>query len=230
MTYTPGETVMADRTRTTDASDQLWRTARQVRLQLADDLTGVDEQAFSTPSLCSRWQVREVLAHLVGVAEGVFTPVYFARQILRRGPRPNAILYADAVERARVGDAALLGRLTVAAANRHHPPARSPADVCADAVVHSQDIYRPLGVIRHPDPSELPPLLQATAHSASPLPGKRRARGLRFVATDCEWQTGAGPEVRGPGLALLMAIAGRSVALPELHGPGVETLSPRIRA
>jgi uncharacterized protein (TIGR03382 family) len=34
-----------------------------------------------------------------------------------------------------------------------------------------------------------------------------------------------GPEISGPALALLLAITGRRVALDELDGPGVATLT-----
>ena len=45
----------------------------------------------------------------------------------------------------------------------------------------------------------------------------RRIRGLRLRATDVEWAHGRGPEVTGPGEALLMAMTGRSI-LP-LYNP-----------
>jgi hypothetical protein len=48
-----------------------------------------------------------------------------------------------------------------------------------------------------------------------------------LVATDAEWSTGAGPEVSGPVEALLMAVAGRSVAVADLSGDGVDALVAR---
>ena len=51
---------------------------------------------------------------------------------------------------------------------------------------------------------------------------------LRLVATDLEWTHGKGPEVRGPGEALLMVMAGRADALGDLHGPGLTTLAARL--
>jgi len=49
-----------------------------------------------------------------------------------------------------------------------------------------------------------------------------------MVAEDVDWSTGSGPEVRGPGEAILLAIAGRNAAVDELSGPGVATLRPRL--
>jgi hypothetical protein len=52
-----------------------------------------------------------------------------------------------------------------------------------------------------------------------------QARGVRLVATDLDWSHGNGPEVRGSGEALLMAMAGRPAALDDLDGPGKAKLA-----
>jgi hypothetical protein len=45
------------------------------------------------------------------------------------------------------------------------------------------------------------------------------------VATDIDWAAGAGPEVRGRGEALLLAMTGRAEAVSgELRGDGVRLL------
>jgi hypothetical protein len=54
-------------------------------------------------------------------------------------------------------------------------------------------------------------------------------RGLRLVATDLDWSHGSGPEVRGPGEALMVALAGRPLALAALAGDGVDVLELRLR-
>ncbi len=53
--------------------------------------------------------------------------------------------------------------------------------------------------------------------------------GLRFEASDLDWSAGEGPTVRGPGEAMLLAMAGRPV-LDELSGDGVSTLRERLTA
>jgi len=60
------------------------------------------------------------------------------------------------------------------------------------------------------------------------LPAKNNVKGLTLTATDANWSHGAGPEVNGPGEALLMAVSGRPTALDELDGPGLETLRSRV--
>ena len=53
---------------------------------------------------------------------------------------------------------------------------------------------------------------------------KELISGVAISATDVELSIGDGPEVRGPPLALLLVLSGRSGALAELEGPGVATL------
>ena len=60
------------------------------------------------------------------------------------------------------------------------------------------------------------------------LPSRRNAAGLRVVATDLDWRHGDGPEIHGPGEALLMALAGRADAVRDLGGTGLRTLATRV--
>ncbi|HUB69311.1 MAG TPA: hypothetical protein VL984_02715 [Acidimicrobiales bacterium] len=46
-------------------------------------------------------------------------------------------------------------------------------------------------------------------------------------ATDIDWSSGWGPEVARPMLSLVLAIAGRTVAVGDLEGPGVEQIRSR---
>jgi hypothetical protein len=48
---------------------------------------------------------------------------------------------------------------------------------------------------------------------------------IRLTATDIDLSIGDGPEVRGPLLALLLAVTGRRVALDELEGKGLARLA-----
>ena len=66
------------------------------------------------------------------------------------------------------------------------------------------------------------------ARFAPTIRGAWRARGVRLVASDLDWSHGRGPEVRGPGEALLMAMAGRRAALDDVDGPGKAKLAQHI--
>ena len=58
--------------------------------------------------------------------------------------------------------------------------------------------------------------------------GARRTKRLHLVANNLDWSHGDGAEVRGPGEALLMAMAGRRDALKDLDGPGKDDLADRL--
>jgi hypothetical protein len=57
---------------------------------------------------------------------------------------------------------------------------------------------------------------------------QKRFAGLRFVATDLDWSTGSGDEVRGPGGQLLLLLTGRPAGLAGLQGPGAATVGARL--
>ena len=86
-----------------------------------------------------------------------------------------------------------------------------------DGMIHQQDIRRSIGLPRTIDPERLRTALDF-ARFAPTIRGAWRARGVRLVATDLDWAHGKGPEVRGTGEALLMAMAGRRAALTTSTG------------
>jgi len=65
------------------------------------------------------------------------------------------------------------------------------------------------------------------AYECLPEALKQRIEGLTLRATDAEWSHGAGPEVSGPILSLVMAMTGRKAPLDDLTGDGVATLRSR---
>ena len=105
-----------------------------------------------------------------------------------------------------------------------------PQESLLDHIVHHQDIRRPLGLPRANSRGTAAAALGATPGIGSFVGAKKRAAGLRFVAPDVDWSHGDGPEVRGGGEAILLALTGRPVALDELSGDGAATLQGRIAA
>lgn len=199
--------------------------ARAERADLLAFLRGLTPEQWEAPSLCAGWRVRDVVAHVVSY-EGLGGRE-LARRLARgrlRLARTDAVGVAE-MERAAPGE--LLAQL-----ERHlEPEGLTTGFGCRvallDALIHHQDIRRPLGAPRAIPAERLVPAL-AFARFAPPIGAFWRARGLRLIATDVDWSGGRGPEVRGPGEALLMAIAGRRGAVEELDGPGQPTLAGRI--
>ncbi len=48
--------------------DELWSAAHTERAALAEDLAHLDDEQWAAPSLCGRWTVQEVVAHLTAAA------------------------------------------------------------------------------------------------------------------------------------------------------------------
>jgi uncharacterized protein (TIGR03083 family) len=94
-----------------------------------------------------------------------------------------------------------------------------------EEVVHGEDVRRPLGLTRsYPQEVVVRALRHQTRTPASFGGAKQFVGVTRLTATDAGVSFGAGPEVRGTALSLLLAVTGRSVALADLDGPGLDRL------
>lgn len=197
------------------------------RHDLADFLATLTPEQWSRQSLCEGWTVRDVVAHLISYEEvGLWAFIgMFARQGFRFGSMNERRLEEFG---AKTPDE-LVGYVR-AHAKPSGPTAVADARIgLTDGLIHHQDIRRALGQPRQVPSERLVPVL-GFAMIAPPLPAKRNAQGLSLVATDLDWSYGGGPEVSGPGEALLMAVCGRAHALPELTGAGLATLADRVVA
>lgn len=72
-------------------------------------------------------------------------------------------------------------------------------------------------------------ILDFMVHSQAGYVARNQIEGIRFEATDIDWNSGTeGRVVRGTAEALIRAMSGRTAALDELEGEGVETLRTRL--
>jgi len=199
--------------------------ARQERDEFAALLEGLTPQQWESPSLCERWRVRDVVAHVIG-----YDPLSRA-QLMRRMAK-GLVTRGGANA---VGVAEYAGKspeeLTELVRTYAEPQGLTAGFggriALTDGMIHQQDIRRPLGIPRTISAESLRTALDFSTWAPRIL-GGLRARGLRLVATDIDWIHGNGPEVRGSGEALLMAMAGRRAALQDLDGPGKVKLAQRF--
>lgn len=195
---------------------------------LTDSLTPAQ---WDQASLCDGWRVRDVVAHLY---EGsVLTGFKAFVTAAKYGFRINTMLDREARKDGSRPIEELRNNMRASIGMRGHPPGTKPPDLVLETIVHQQDVRRALGVAReYPGPTLRVALDRAAGMGNSLLPGKKRAADLHLRATDVDWDHGPGDaaEVAGPGEALLMAMAGRSEALADLTGPGVDALRRRINA
>jgi uncharacterized protein (TIGR03083 family) len=197
--------------------------ARAERADLAAFLATLTPQQWDTPSLCSGWTVKDVVAHMISYEE------LGPKGLLKRFAK-GWIVRANQVG---VDEFAALSRQQLLEfLGNHLTPKGLTAGfggmiALVDGTIHHQDIRRSLHQPRTVPADRLIRVLDLVPGNPR-LGAGRRVRGLRLRATDLDWAHGRGPEVVGPGEALLMAMAGRPAALADLAGPGRATLAARL--
>jgi uncharacterized protein (TIGR03083 family) len=186
-------------------------------------------EEWERPSLCEGWRVRDVVGHILDGNELKLRtlPLRLARYGFSsdRSGKVHSIARAQGRSPQELLDS-FDHRDPWAGTGRVFPPRL----VLLDRLVHHQDVRRPLGRPRSIPDERLKAVLEFTPRLGTVFRAKRRARGLRFRATDLDWEWGDGPEVAGPGEVLLMTLLGRGQPLDELSGEGLGTFRERVES
>jgi uncharacterized protein (TIGR03083 family) len=205
-------------------TNDIWPTIHQERHSLAADLAGLTEQQWATQSLCTDWNVHQVLAHLLSAAK--MTPPKFFARFAAAGFNFDRFAAKQVAVESAGGPAATLAAFRAAEPRQTAPP--GPKETwLGEAFVHGEDIRRPLGITHAYPLPEVTRALALYARSNTIIGGKTRVAGVTLKATDTDFTLGSGPLVQGPAISLLLAASGRKSALDELSGPGVEMLRGR---
>jgi uncharacterized protein (TIGR03083 family) len=203
---------------------EIWPTIHTERAALAADLESLSAERWDTPSLCEGWTVRDVVAHMTATAR--ISAGSFVGKFISSGFSLTKLQAKDIAALRGATHADTLANFQAEVNSSKHPP--GPTDTwLGETLVHSEDIRRPLG-IEHEYPVDAA-VEVANFYKGSNLVigAKKRLDGVRLQATDADWSHGDGPEVSGPIVALVMAMAGRKEALADLSGDGVSKLSSR---
>ncbi|MFD7702244.1 maleylpyruvate isomerase family mycothiol-dependent enzyme [Streptomyces caelestis] len=190
----------------------------------ADDLAGLTDEQWGTPSLCAGLTVREVPAHLTAGAglnavrrpAGVIRCRFdFDRQVAVRLAEQLGASPGETLERFR---------RAVPSTTR---PALPAVALLGETIVHGEDIRRPLGIRRGRPIDVVTRTAEYYRGSDLVVVAKGRIGGPGLVADDGPFTTGSGPFVSGRTLALVMAMTGRAAYCDDLEGDGVELLRGR---
>ena len=198
--------------------------AYEERRDLAAYLRTLSDAQWQAPTLCTEWSVKDVVSHVVSYEE---LSILGLLQRFARGRivRANEVGVRDFES---YTPAQLMDFLEAHLRPQGLTSGFGGMIGLVDATVHHQDIRRALG-----DPRTIP--AERLERILPTIPGNprlgagRRVRGLRLRATDVTWEHGSGPEVLGPGEALLMAMTGRPAAIDDLGGAGQPILAARLR-
>ncbi len=203
----------------------LMTLAQEERTDLLTLLQGLSDDQWNAPSLCTKWRVRDVATHVISYDE-LSTPTLLGT-FLRGSLRVSGVNDVALGRYRDLQPAAVIELLARNVRPSGLPSGFGGGIALTDTTIHHQDIRRALDMPRTIPPHRLAPVLDF-ALGAPTLPARKNARALTLTATDVAWTSGEGPEVNGPGEALLMAIAGRPAALDDLTGPGLPTLRQRL--
>jgi len=204
-----------------------WAMIHAERKALAATLESLTPEQWRSASLCAGRTVGLLAAHVLAGAEQ--TPGRFLRGMLVTGFRFNALMDRDARSREQLAPQQIVDRLRQRTTTTNHPPAPAMA-MLGEVVVHGEDIRRPVGLPGTVADVAANACLDMYTKATFPVGGKKRIRGLRLVAADTGWSYGAGPEVSGPALSLLLAMTGRAAGMDGLSGDGAPVLGQRMTA
>ncbi|MEU5261554.1 maleylpyruvate isomerase family mycothiol-dependent enzyme [Amycolatopsis sp. NPDC021455] len=198
-----------------------WSLIHAERAALAGDLAGLTDRQWATPSLCAGLTVREVLAHLTAGAS--LGPARWMAGVIRCRFDFDRQVAMRLAEQLGATPAGTLARFRRVSTGTTKPPLPAVA-MLGEAIVHGEDIRRPLGLHRDYPITTLTRVAGYYHGSDLVVLAKGRVRGLRLAATDGPFGAGSGPLVSGTTLALIMAMTGRTLYCDELDGDGAAIL------
>ena len=207
-------------------SAAVWPAVHNERQTLIRELESLTPEQWAQPSLCPGWDIHDVVAHLVDSAKT--TRLSFLRRLIAakfdfNKDNANGITR----ERAATPEAILTEFRRIREATKTPPAALATRLV--EAIVHGEDIRRPLGLLpSYPSESIDAALRYQIKTGISMGGGKERAAGFRLQASDSRFEHGAGSGVEGTSLALLMAISGRPVDKEDFSGEGAATFVRKL--
>jgi uncharacterized protein (TIGR03083 family) len=206
--------------------ERVFAAVADERRSIAAMIDGLDAGALATASLCSGWDVKTVAAHLVSdFADGFWG---FVASGVRNGSIDRGI---DVLARRRAQAPAteIADTLRRRADHRLSPPVTGPLSGLTDVLVHGADMRIPLGLAHRPDPQHVARVLDfLTGPTQLGFFPRRRLRGIALHDDDTGRSWGEGESIRGPGVAVMLAICGRTVAFDRLTGPGLDVLRSRL--
>ncbi len=208
-------------------SSSTWDLIHTERRRLVEDLQTLSAEQWRAASLCAGWDVHRVLAHLVVLTKQ--TPPKFFARFLASGFQFDKMGAKDIAREQKATPEQTLAELVAHIDDTSAPP--GPVDSwIGEFVVHGADIRRPLGIAYSPPLATTRQVADFYKNSNLLIGSKSRIAGVRLAATDTDWSHGTGPEVCGPILSLVQAMTGRAVAVADLTGDGVSTLTAKMPA
>ena len=175
---------------------------------LADRLAEAPAETWDAPSLCERWQVRHVVAHVTMPVR--LTPEQFGAELAAVGGDFTRLSDTVAARDASRPIATHLGELRSPLLHRWQPPGGGATGALIHAVIHSLDVTLALG-----QPAVAPADAIAAVNDHLTADGGATfgvdLAGVRLQATDRDWSWGTGDAVRADIGELAALLGGRTL-------------------
>ena len=176
--------------------------------RLADLLAGAAVETLDAPSLCEKWLVRHVIAHVTMPAR--LTPEQFGAEMAAAGGDFAVLSDTVAARDASLPLADLLDQLRSPGLHQWQPPGGGAAGALSHAVIHSLDVTvaldRPAVA---PEEAVIAVLDQLTAANGAWFGVD--LTDVRLEAADTAWSWGSGRAVRADSGSLVALLSGRTL-------------------
>jgi len=186
------------------------------RRDLADVLSGLPPGSWDAPTLCTRWRVREVVAHMTMPFR--YSTGRFITEMARS--RGNFHRMADRCARrdAAMPAADLLAALRDNAEYPWKPPGGGLEGALVHDVIHGLDITAALGLGRMVPGDRLRIVLGVITRPRTLRQFDADLTGIELRADDIDWSFGSGTPVSGSAQDLALVLCGRRLPGGRLHG------------
>ena len=176
--------------------------------RLAHLLEAATADVWDAPSLCEKWLVRHVIAHVTMPAR--LTPEQFGAEMAAAGGNFGVLSDTVAVRDGALPVAQLLDALRSPVLHAWQPPGGGEVGALSHAVIHSLDVtiaidQRPAA----PDEAVIAVLDQLTAANGAWFGVD--LTDVRLEATDTDWSWGSGRLVSADSGSLVALLSGRTL-------------------
>jgi uncharacterized protein (TIGR03083 family) len=175
---------------------------------LADLLASAPAETWDAPSLCEKWQVRHVVAHVTMPAR--LTPEQFGAEMAAAGGDFTVLSDAVAARDASLSVDDHLAQLRSPLLHAWQPPGGGAAGALSHAVIHSLDVTVALDRLPVAPVEAMVAVLDQLTAANGTLFGLDLT-GVRLTAADTDWSWGGGKEVRADSGALVALLSGRTL-------------------
>jgi uncharacterized protein (TIGR03083 family) len=187
------------------------------RRDLADLLAGLPAGRWDDPTLCARWRVREVVAHMTMPFRWSL-PGFVAGMIRARGDFDRMADRTARRDAAAIPPADLVAMMRDNATHPWKPPGGGYEGALTHDVVHGLDITVALGSDRRVPAERLRPVLDGLRASKARRYFGVDLTGIELRADDLDWSLGSGTPLSGHAQNLLLVVCGRRLPAGLLKG------------